>query len=171
MGSNKREFEIGVIAGVHGVKGEVKIFPYTSDPDNIALQKFYLAGDKKLIVEKARVQGKFIVASINGITDRSMAEKLKGTMLSIPRENATALSEGVYYMADLIGCMVYTGETLLGIVEDIIETGSNDVYSIKNDLGKEILIPAIKSVIQLIDIKAKRIEVILPEGLLDEDYI
>ena len=171
MDITKKEFEIGVITGVHGIKGEIKIFPYTSDPENIARQKFFLNNGLRLNVEKARVQGKFIIVKLDGISCREEAEKLKGQILQISREHAALLSENVYYMDDLIGCSVFSGKGCLGVIKDILETGANDVYSVFDDQGKEILIPAIKSVVKAVDIEKKRIEVLLPEGLMDEDYI
>ncbi|MDX1359341.1 MAG: ribosome maturation factor RimM, partial [Clostridia bacterium] len=84
---------------------------------------------------------------------------------------ASPLAEGEYYMEDLIGCSVFESGKFLGKLEDIIETGANDVYSVMDKSGRELLIPALKNVILDVDIEKKSMEVILPEGLVDDEYI
>jgi 16S rRNA processing protein RimM len=96
------------------------------------------------------------------------AEKLKGMDLYVARKHAIELEEDEFFMADIIGLEVYEGEKRLGILTDILETGSNDVYIITDDNKKELLIPALKSVVKVIDIEERVMQVILPEGLTDE---
>jgi len=164
-------FEIGIVTGVHGVKGDIKVYPYSNDPENLSNQKYFLINGEKRDVSSARLQGKFLVLHLRGIESRNEAEAMKNTVLSLPRKSAAPLAEGEYYMEDLIGCEVYENSILLGKINDILETGANDVYSVINDIGTEILIPVIKTVVINIDIDSKRVEVKLPEGLVDDDYI
>ncbi len=166
----KEYFDIGIVAGVQGIQGEIKVYPYSHDPANLTKQPFFLIGDKKMAVRSARLQGKFIIIDFEKITSRNEAERLKGAVLQIPRSSATPLANRQYYMEDIIGCSVYEKDIFLGVVCDIIETGSNDVYAIETENNHEILIPAIKSVIISIDTIEKKIEVILPEGLVDNEY-
>lgn len=166
----KELFEIGIVTGVHGTKGDIKIFPYSNNPENLIKQKYFLAGGVHREITYARIQGKFIIAHFKGIEKREDAEAMQNTVLSLPRELAAPLEDGQYYMEDIIGCSVFEGENHLGIIEDIIETGANDVYSVIADDGSELLIPALKSVIKEIQIKNKRIDVVIPEGLVDNDY-
>lgn len=167
----KNTFDIGIVSGVHGVKGELKIFPYTNDPENISRQKNFMINGKKMDVCSARINGRFIIIQLKGVETRTEAELFKNAILSLPRDSAAPLSEGEYYMEDIIGCDVFDDTGLLGKIDDIIETGSNDVYSVINGQGKEILIPALKSVVMKIDIESRRIDVRLPEGLMDDEYV
>ncbi len=97
----------------------------------------------------------------------AMAEKLKGCYLKIKRENTRKLPKDTYFIADLIGLNVYTEEgELLGKVEDIYNNKSNDIYVVKDELGKQILLPGIKEVIKQIDIDNEKIIVHLLNGLI-----
>ncbi len=167
----KKTFEIGIVTGVHGVKGDIKVFPYSNNPVNLSLQEFFIIKGEERKVTSARIQGKYLILHIEEINSRDEAAKLKNTILSLPRENAAPLAEGEYYMEDLLGCKVYENSVLLGKIDDIIETGANDVYSVIDKKGDEILIPALKNVVLKINIQFKRIDVKLPEGLMDDDYI
>jgi len=103
--------------------------------------------------------------SLKGVTDRSLAEALNGSELFIQKSDLPELEEGTFYWFDLIGIKVYTtDERYLGRIESIIPTGSNDVYTVKNG-KKEVLIPALESVVVEIDLENKRMRVDLPEGL------
>jgi len=166
----KELFDIGIVTGVHGIKGDIKIFPYSNDSQNLINQKYFMADGVKRYISYARIQDKYIIVHLEGTESREDAEALKNTIFSLPRELAAPLGEGQYYMDDIIGCRVYEGEKYLGIVDDIIETGANDVYSVIAKDKSELLIPALKSVIQNIQIELKRIDVILPEGLVDNEY-
>ena len=79
------------------------------------------------------------------------------------------LPEGVYYLKDIIGLSVYEGEKFIGEVTDWIETGANNVYIIKRPKGKDLLIPAIDSVINEVDIENKKMSVTLLEGLMEDE--
>lgn len=98
----------------------------------------------------------------------SDAEKLKGQELFVHRKHAVELEEDEYFICDLIGIDVYEEDKLLGQLTDVLETGSNDVYIVQDSNMREILIPALKSVVESIDIEGKRMQVKLPEGLIDD---
>ena len=96
------------------------------------------------------------------------AEKLKGFYMKVDRANAVKLPKGSFFIADIIGSQVYDeNNVLLGQLTDVLQTGSNDVYIVKQEDGKELLIPALKSVVKEISLDDRRISVILPKGLLD----
>ena len=95
------------------------------------------------------------------------AEKLKNHYIKIPRSDAKSLDEGEYFIADLIGCEVYEKE-LIGVLDDIFTAGGGDVYVIKRKGKKDLLLPALSSVIKNIDIVERRIDVEIPRGLEDE---
>ena len=167
----KEYFEIGIVTGVHGVKGDMKVFPYSNDPENLSKQKYFIIDGKHMEVSLVRMQGKFLIVHFKGIETRESALEMKNSILCMNRENATPLPENHYFMVDIIGCRVFENNILLGVLDDIIETGANDVYSVISEDNIEILIPALKSIIQNIDIDASRIDVLLPKGLIDDEYI
>jgi 16S rRNA processing protein RimM len=163
-------FDIGWIFNAHGLKGEVKIFPITDNSGIFKSQEYLIISGTRYDVEQVRVDREEVVVKLNGIDDRDSALKLKGSYASVTRENASPLEEGSYYMTDIIGCRVYEDNVLIGVISDIIRTGSNDVYHIVEN-GRDILIPAIRDVVKKIDIKSKRIEVKLMKGILEDDFV
>ena len=108
-----------------------------------------------------------VMLKFKGIDDINQAEALRNLYIKINRKDAVKLPKDSYFIVDLLGLEVYTvQDQLLGTVYDIFPTGSNDVYVVKDELGKQILIPALKTVIKNIDIENKKIIVELPEGLI-----
>ena len=125
------------------------------------------AQDIEMEIEEVKYHKNFVLLKLKGIEDINEAEKYKTCYLKIHRDNARKLPEGTYFIADLIGLNVYTEDgTLLGKVDDIYNSGANDIYVIKDELGKQILLPALKKVIKQIDIDNEKIIVHLLEGLI-----
>lgn len=164
-------FEIGQIVNTFGIKGFVKVVPFTDDISRFEeLKSILVEKNKKLIemeIEEVKYHKNFVLLKLKGIEDINEAEKYKSCYLKIHRDNARKLPEGTYFIADLIGLNVYTEDgTLLGKVDDIYNSGANDIYVIKDELGKQILLPALKKVIKQIDIDNEKIIVHLLEGLI-----
>lgn len=108
-----------------------------------------------------------VLIKFKGVDTIEQAELLRNSYIVISRKDTKELEEDRYYIVDLLGLEIFTDEgTLLGHVEDIYNTGSNDIYVVKNDLGKQILLPAISDVIKQIDIKNNKIIVHLIKGLI-----
>ena len=108
-----------------------------------------------------------VIIKFEGINSVEEAENFRNAFILVDRNVLGELPEGIYYIADLIGLDVYTeSNEYLGKVDDIFETGSNDVYVVKDELGKQVLLPAIKDVIKNVDIENKLITVHLMEGLI-----
>ena len=162
---------IGEIVGVHGVKGTNRIRSHAESlslykPGSCILVREKDGRESKREIEWVKPHTGTALISFTGITDRNQAEALIGANLFIRKEALPDLDEDTHYWIDLIGIEVYTTEEdYLGRIESIIETGSNDVYVVK-DNKKELLIPALESVVLDIDIKQKRMQVELPEGLI-----
>lgn len=167
-------FEIGLVSNTHGLKGEIKVRPYTESMKRFEeLSKIYIESNNvktEYEIEKVRYQKDVILLKLKGIDIIEDAEKLKNHIISIPREEGKTLSENEFFIADLIGCEVYESE-LIGTVVDVFSTGGSDVYVIKREKQNDLLLPAIASVIKNIDVKAKRIDVEIPRGLLDWDLM
>ncbi|WP_024299969.1 ribosome maturation factor RimM [Methylomicrobium lacus] len=139
--------DVGKISGVFGIKGWVKIFSYTSPKENILNYSPWLLikkGETKTVeIVSGHLQGGGIVAQIKGVDDRSQAEALVGWEIFIRREQLPATSEGEYYWSDLIGLEVVTTDgVVLGVVDNLLETGANDVLIVKGE--RERAVPFIK---------------------------
>ena len=169
----KEYVEIGKIVNTHGVKGELKIMPTTDDITRFELLESVFVNTpselKEYLILNVRYHKNFILLQLKGIEDMTEAERLKNTSLKIPKSWALPLGEDEYYIGDLYDMEVVTedGERL-GQINDILFTGSNDVYvvGISNSSGtKEILIPAIKECIKKVDLQNKIMTVHLLEGL------
>lgn len=163
-------FEIGQIVNTFGIKGQVKVTPFTDDMERFEeLKTIYVEKKKQLQefeIEQVKYQKNLVILKLKNIEDMNTAEKLKGCYIKIQRKDARKLPEGTYFIADIIGSQVITddGKTL-GKVEDIYNTGSSDIYVVKDELGKQILLPAIKEVILSVDVEKQIVKVHLLEGL------
>ena len=163
--------EIGQIVNTFGVKGMVKVNPFTDDITIFdKLKKVYIckkASMEEVEIEEVKYHKNMVLLKIKGINDMNQAEKCKGLYLKIHRKDAIKLPKDTYFIADLLGLEVYTDEgVLLGKVDDIYNTGSNDIYVVKDDLGKQILLPGTKEVLKEISLEKEKIVVHLIKGLI-----
>lgn len=160
---------IGRVVREWGLKGELLVEPLTFDPDRfLRLREVAVAAGREKTVTRhllisVRPHGKFLVLSIDGSKDPEEARKYRGAQIQVRRSESPVLPEGVYYQYDIIGLKVRTADGReLGTIRSILETGSNDVYVVRG-ADMERLIPAIKDVVQRIDLKAGVMTVKLPE--------
>lgn len=163
--------KVGVITSTHGIRGEVKVFPTTDDPKRFDdLEEVLLDTGKELKalkIQTVKYFKKLVILKFKGIDDINDIEKYKGKELLVTRENAVPLEDNEFFIHDLIGLEVVTEDgSKLGILDDILTSKANDVYIVKRDDGKEILIPAIKECILDVDLDNKKIKVHLLEGLI-----
>ena len=163
--------QVGVITSTHGLRGEVKVFPTTDDPKRFKkLKKVLLETGKEkleLEVEQARFFKQLVILKFKGLDDISQVEMYRKKPLLVTREHAVKLKKNEYFIADLIGMQVYTEDGFLGNLEDVLQTGANDVYEVVTEEEKHILIPAIKQCILNVDVEGRRMDVHLLEGLVD----
>ena len=167
----QKRLEVGQIVNTFGIKGEVKVMPFTDDINRFDyLEKVYVKtrkDEKQYKVENTRYHKNMVLLKLEGIENPEQAEMLRNAFLEIDREDAIPLEEGTYFIADLIGLEVYTDEgKLLGKVEDIYNAGANDIYVVKDELGKQILLPGIDEVIKEVDLDNEKIIVHLIPGLI-----
>ena len=163
--------EIGQIVNTFGIKGMVKIKPFTDDITRFdRLKKVYIENKtvkKEYEIEEVKYHKDMVLIKFKGIENPEDANLLRDTYLLVNREEEEPLEEGTYYIVDMIGLDVYTEEgELLGKLEDIFNTGSNDIYVVKDELGKQILLPAISDVIKQIDMENRKMIVHLISGLI-----
>ena len=163
----QKRLEIGQIVNTFGIKGELKVAPFTDDVKRYNdLKKVYVKTKKesKLYkVENVKYHKNMVLLKLENIDKIEDAEMLRNAFLEVDREDAVPLEEGTYFIADLIGLEVYTEEgKLLGKVEDIYNTGANDIYVVKDELGKQILLPGTKEVIKEVNLEEKIIVHLIP---------
>ncbi len=165
--SNTELITIGKIVAPHGVRGDVRIVPLTDFPDRFNKLKAVFVDDVgQLNLESARQHKKFILLKFAELDSISAIEHLRGKLIKIRREDVVKLPKGQYYIFDIIGLNVFTEDgSLLGIITDVLQPGSNDVYVIEQQDKKELLIPAIKEVVKRIDIEGKQMVVKLQEEM------
>lgn len=162
------------VAGVQGLNGEIKVQPLSDRPERFTTMAgkdlLWRRGEefRRVLVQSVRAQGRFYVLSLDGYTTRTAAQDLFPGELVVTECELLPLPEGHYYIYQLIGLSVYDEHgTLLGKVKEVLQPGSNDVYVVSGARG-EILLPALKSVIKVIDITRGEIHATLPPGLVDE---
>jgi 16S rRNA processing protein RimM len=170
--TNKKGYVlIGKVVGVHGIKGTNKFKSYADslsvfEPGQSILIRDNRGREKRVEVNWVKSHTRTPLIAFKGVADRDGAEALIGADMFIPETKLPELDEDTYYWFELIGLEVYTTEeNYLGRITSIFETGSNDVYVVK-DKRQEVLIPALESVVVDIDLALKRMRVDLPEGLL-----
>ena len=161
---------IGKIVGVHGMKGYLKVYSFAEsidpfDPGKELTIKSPDGESRTVTVIDSRPYKNFLRIAIQEVTDRSTAETFIGAGIYIDRSELPEPETGKWYWCDLIGLEVFDSEdSYLGRIENLFETGSNDVLVVRNG-EREILIPVIESVVCSVDLEEKRIMVDLPEGL------
>lgn len=164
--------QVGIITGTHGLKGEVKVFPTTDDKERFTeLTDVLLDTGEELLplkVEYCKFFKKFVFVKFEEFDDINQVEKFKRCPLKVTRENAVPLEEDEYYVADLIGLTIVddSGVTI-GKLENVIQTGANDVYEVLTHDGGRILLPAIKDCILDVDMEEGVILVHLLKGLVE----
>jgi 16S rRNA processing protein RimM len=155
---------MGKIVAAQGILGWVKVQTFTEYLDGLLDYSTWQVGNEgawhPMSVLEANVHGgKVIIAKLQGIADRSAAEKFKGLFIAVPRAELPAQVEGEYYWSDLVGLSVLNLQgDALGTVDSLLETGANDVLVVKGVNG-ELLIPFLASVIQRVSLQEKIIQV------------
>lgn len=163
--------KVGVITTTHGVRGEVKVYPTTDEPERfLELDHVLLDTGKEfrdLEIKNVRFFKNLVILKFKGIDNINDIEKYKGHDLWIPREEGQELDEDEYYIADLLGLRVMLDDgTEFGTLKNVMETGSNDVYIIDTNAHGEVLVPAIRECIQDIDLEKNTMTIHLMKGLI-----
>jgi len=169
----EKDIVIGKIVATYGHRGMLKVLPLTDFPDRfLDMRQVTLeqAGKQQdYTLTGARGQGRHMLVSFAEIPDMNSAETLKGALVKVAREDLVPLPEGSFYIFEIIGLQVYTPEGgCLGVVEDVIQTGANDVYLVDTGEKAPLLVPALKQVVRQIDPKAGRMVVDL-SSMVDTD--
>lgn len=162
---------IGEVLKPQGIKGELKVYPITDNVNRFKKLQQVLISDGKtekgFAVQNVRIDPKgFVFLNLEGIETREQVEKVRGYQVRVDRSEVPPLKDRWYYF-ELEGMKVYENDLLLGTLVKVLETGANDIYLVQGNKG-EICVPALKSAVKNVDVPGKRMDVILPPGLLDD---
>ncbi|HPZ90144.1 MAG: 16S rRNA processing protein RimM [Firmicutes bacterium] len=163
--------KIGEIIGAHGIRGEVKVYPFTDFPQRftdmqvITVQKG--AQKKQLHVERARRHKNIFILKCREVTDRNHAESLKGWDVVVDYRDAMPLPEDEYYDHQLVGLEVWDlqSQTPVGVLTEVLHLPANAVFTVVREDGSEVLIPALKQVVRRVDVEKGRMEIWPLEGM------
>lgn len=164
--------QVGVITTTHGVRGEVKVFPTTDDPQRFKKLKQVILDTGKTRMDLEITSVKFfknlVILKFRNLDNLNDVEKFRQARLFVTRENAVELKENEYFIADLIGLSAVSDEgEELGQITDVLQTGANDVYIIGREGSPDLLVPAIKECIKQVDLERGSMTVHLLPGLRD----
>lgn len=142
MADASRPVTLAAIAGAHGVRGEVRLKLFGEGAESLRAFSTFDAGDRRLTLKSVRPANQGAVATFAEVTDRSAAEALRGTLLTVPRAALPVLGEGEYYHHDLLGlpCVSTDGEAV-GEVVAIDNFGAGDILEIQRPNGKRFMVP------------------------------
>ena len=167
----KRFLETGKIVGTHGIRGELRVQPWSDSADFLtAFKTLYLdgEGEKGLKLERVRPHGNITLIKAEGVDSIEQAEALRGKTLYMDRRDVK-LEEGRYFIQDLMGCRVLDADTgeELGMLSDVSATGANDVWHIKRG-EQEYLVPSIPDVVVRVDLDKEEIMLRPLKGIFDD---
>jgi len=157
---------LGKIVGAYGVKGWVRIHPFADDPLSWRkIDRWVFKTDKDVaaewrpaVLKQIKVHSDGLIASFDGVDDRNASEALIGQLIGAPREAMPATIEGEYYWGDLVGLEVRNNQAqLLGVVQELMETGANSVLVAVDAEGVKRLLPFVASVVNRVDLKRREI--------------
>lgn len=166
----KQRIETGKIVTTHGVRGEVKINPWSDSPEFVAkLPALYLEDGSKLEPERMRSAGNVVLAKFKGYEDMDQANRLRGKVVYLDRKDVQ-LPEGQYFICDLLGLSVEDAESgvCYGTLTEVMSTGANDVYEVTDAQGRTHLMPAIPQVVEKTDLQAGVLLVRPIKGMFDD---
>ncbi len=160
--------KLGKITAPVGIRGEVRVYPYTDEITRFSDIKELELEDRPAKVLGVRYQKDMVVLKLDLLPDRNAAETARGKTLYLAKDKLWAMPENTYFVSDLLGCRVYEDGACLGTLSQVVQnTSAQDLYEVEREGAKPLLIPAVKEFILAVDPQEKRIDVKLPEGLLD----
>ena len=159
--------KLGKITAPQGIKGEVRVYPYTDKPTRFSEIEAVLLNGRRCRIEKARYMKNMAVLKLEGIDDRNAAEAVRNRELLLPREELWKQPEDTYFVDDLVGCAVVSEDGApVGTLKTIHSRPAQDLYEIEKEDGSSFLLPAVKEFIRSVDPQNKTITIHLIEGLL-----
>lgn len=170
---SEKMYNIGKVINTHGIRGEVKVHRISDFDERFEVgETVFLESDSEQLLQLEisghRIHKGFDLLTFKGLNNINEVEHFKGFYLKITENQLTDLEENEFYYHEIIGCNVYKkNQEKIGFVKEILSPGANDVWVIKQEKGKDLLIPYIDDVVKEIDINEKKIIIEPLEGLLD----
>jgi 16S rRNA processing protein RimM len=150
---------MGRVAGSYGVRGLIRVRPYSAEPEALAAHRKWRIGAEDYDVEETKVHSGALLARLAGIGTREQALRLKGKVVSVPRAALPEPEAGQYYWADLVGLEVVNAQgSVLGVVQGLFSNGAHDVMELTGDRSTR-LVPFLPAVVKKVDLEGRRIEV------------
>ena len=166
-----KKHRIGQIVNTHGLKGDMKVYPFTDYPERFEeVEYLYMEnqGDKKYFIENVRYQRNMVLLKLKGIDTIEEAESLRDINLYIDDSNLRELDEDEHMISDLIGLNVYLEDlTPVGTIVYVLKYTANDVYVIRGMEDQEYLIPALKQFVPVVDIENGKVIITPIKGMID----
>ncbi len=160
------KLRLGQITGAVGLRGEVRVYPYTDYKEKFEEIPHVLLGGKKRLIESVRYQKNMAVLKLSGVNDRTAAEACRGEYLFIDRADAPPLPEDTYYVADLLGLSVVDEEDKpVGTLKDVVQNTAQDLYVIEDEEGRRFSVPAVGEFILEVNVNEGFIRMHLIPGL------
>ena len=156
---NKNIIKIGKIIGVHGLNGALKFQSFLENKEFLSALPFFIIEEKKYKPLMLKSHKRGFLLFLEGINNRNLSEVFVGKKVFAIKTNLPKLKQDTYYWNDLIGIEVFEKDKYIGKIESIIETGANDVYSVKDKNNNETLVPAIASSVLSINTKERRMNI------------
>ena len=160
------KIELGQITSAVGIKGEVRVYPYTDEPGRFRQIKELELDGKYVGIESVRYQKNMVILKLSSIPDRNAAEAARGKKLYLDRERLWEVPENTYFVEDLIGMRVIRRDgSFCGTLKEVVGNPAHDMYRIEREDGKSFLLPAVSQFIADVDTDGRVMTVDLIEGL------
>ena len=164
-----KKIKIGKVVNVQGLRGELRIFPYTQSPDRFFDLKSVDLGEETMEITGVRLKGSLVILKVRGVEDRTRAEAFKGRDVFMDEGDLEALPPGTYYVRDLIGLAVEDKvRGPVGVLTDVRDSGPQSLFVICREDGTEFLVPAVEAFFTGVDPERKVILVELIEGMYED---
>ncbi len=159
--------EIGKIVNTHGLRGDVKVVPWADYPEIFEEISFvYTKDEKRFLIKSVKYQKDNVILKLEGINSIEEAERLKNSVIYSRRDTMPELENDTFFVADLINLdVVDENDVKIGKISDVFTAGGADVYTVKRNGKKDLLIPALKENIIKIDIPEGVVKINIPDGL------
>ena len=161
--------EIGKIVNTHGLKGEMRFTAWCDGIEFLKAVKSVIINNAQYKLTGVKEHKNVFIIKFDGVDDINDTPAFINQVVYAKRADLPELPENTYFIKDLIGLKVFDGENQIGEIADVFQTPANDVYVVKREAGKDILIPAVKQIVKNVSIKDARIDVELTEEYFDEN--
>jgi 16S rRNA processing protein RimM len=161
--------KIGEVVNVVGLRGELKIYPYSENKERFETLKTVYFDDTQVVIEKVRYKDNLVILKIQGVDDRSGADACRGKEVFMNDEDLEVLPVGTYYIKDILGFLVEdVNHGMIGTLKDVRDNGAQNLFIIETTKGGELLVPAVEQFFTGVDLDRKVIMVDLLEGMYED---